>query len=83
MKREPVVIAGAGTALLEALIVLAVQMGWVSWNSDQIASLNNFIITFVALAALVVPLYFARARVTPIADPKTADGEAAELVKRG
>ena len=84
MKREPVAIAALIVAVLEMLIMMALTMGWISWDSEQIASFNNFVVALMALLVAVVPLvgaYFARARVTPIADPRDADG--AELIARG
>ena len=85
MKREPVMIGGLIVAVLEMFILMAMQMGWISWNGEQIASFNNFIVALAALAAVVIPLvgaYIARARVTPLVDPRTPDGDPAELVKK-
>lgn len=85
ISREPVVISGLVTAMLEALIMLALQMGWLSWNSEQIASFNNFIVAFMALAVAAIPLvaaYITRKKVTPVADPRTASGKPAKLVAK-
>jgi fumarate reductase subunit D len=85
MQREPVMISGLVTAVLEAFIMLALQMGWISWDEAQVASFNNFIVALMALGAVIVPLlaaYFARNRVTPVADPRTADGQPAQLVAK-
>ena len=79
MKREPVAIAALVVAVLEMLIMMALTMGWVSWNTEQVASFNNFVVALMALLVAVVPLvgaYFARAKVTPIADPRNGDGVA-------
>lgn len=81
LQREPVLTSALVTAVLEALIILAIQMGWVDWNADQIASVNNFVIALTMLLAVIVPAYFARGKVTPMAAPRTKDGEEAELVK--
>ena len=84
MKREPVAIAALIVAVLEMFIMMMLAMGWVSWNTEQVASFNNFIVALAALGVAVIPLagaYFARARVTPIADPRNADG--VELIARG
>ena len=65
--------------------MLALQMGWISWDSEQVASFNNFVVAFVAIAVAAVPLvaaYVARNRVTPVADPRTADGKPANLVAK-
>ena len=77
MKREPVAIAALVVAVLETFIFMALTMGWISWDSGQVASFNNFVVTLMALLVAVIPLagaYFARARVTPIADPRGAGG---------
>ena len=77
MKREPVAIAALVVAVLEMFIMMALTMGWISWDSGQVASFNNFVVALAALGVAVIPLagaYFARARVTPIADPRGADG---------
>ena len=79
MKREPVAIAALIVAVLEMFIMMMLAMGWVSWNTEQVASFNNFIVALAALGVAVIPLagaYFARARVTPVADPRGADGVA-------
>ena len=79
MKREPVAIAALIVAVLEMFIMMMLAMGWVSWNTEQVASFNNFIVALAALGVAVIPLagaYFARARVTPIADPRNGDGVA-------
>ena len=79
MKREPVAIAALIVAMLETFIFMALTMGWISWNTEQMASFNNFVVALAALGVAVIPLagaYFARARVTPIADPRNGDGVA-------
>ena len=83
MKREPVAIAALVVAVLEMFIMMALTMGWLSWDGNQVASFNNFIVAVAALLVVVVPLvgaYFARAKVTPIADPR--DGDGVQLVVR-
>ena len=85
MQREPVMLGGLVTAAIEAFIMLALQMGWISWNTEQVASFNNFVVALMALGAVVIPLavaYFARNRVTPMADPRTVDGKPAEIVAK-
>ena len=84
MKREPVAIAALIVAVLEMFIMMMLAMGWITWNSEQMASFNNFIVALAALGVAVIPLagaYFARAKVTPIADPRDVDG-AALVVKQ-
>ena len=85
MKREPVMLGGLIVAVLEMFILMCIQMGWISWDSGQVASFNNFIVALVALLAVGIPIagaYIARAKVTPLAAPRTLDGEPAELVKK-
>ena len=77
MKREPVAIAALVVAVLEMFLMMALTMGWISWDSSQVASFNNFVVALMALLVAVVPLagaYFARAKVTPISDPRNAAG---------
>ena len=79
MKREPVAIAALIVAMLETFIFMALTMGWITWNTEQVASFNNFVVALMALLVAVIPLagaYFARAKVTPIADPRDGDGVA-------
>lgn len=85
MKREPVMIGGLVVAVVEMFILMCVQMGWLSWDSQQIASFNNFVVAFIVLAAVAIPIvgaYIARSRVTPIADPKLPDDVIQELIAR-
>lgn len=82
--REPVMIGGLVVAVLEAFIFMALQMGWITWDTEQVASFNNFVVALIALGAVVIPLagaYIARAKVTPIADPRDADGNVVRLEK--
>lgn len=84
MKREPVMIGGLVVAFLEMFILMAIQMGWLSWDTQQVASFNNFIVASVALAAVILPLagaYVARSKVTPIADPRLPDDVIQRLKK--
>lgn len=81
MKREPVMIGAAVVAFLEMAILMAIQMGWIDWNTQQIASFNNFVISLVALAGLLIPLFIARSKVTPVADPRLPDDIIEQLKK--
>jgi len=81
--QEPVMIAGLVTAVLEMLIMFALQMGWIAWNTEQLASFNNLVVAIAALAVAIVPVataYYAREKVTPVANPRNADG--VELVAK-
>ena len=80
ISNEPVMVGGLVIALFGAAVLWAMQMGWLDWDSEQLASFNKFI---AALVALVVPMavaYFVRKRVTPVANPRNADG--VELVAK-
>lgn len=85
IQREPVMIGGLLVAVLQMFFVMAIQLGWLDWNSDQIASVNNFIVALVQLLVLGIPIivaYFIRNRVTPVADPRTPDGEEAVIISK-
>ena len=80
--REPVMFGGLIVAVIEMGILMAMQMNWVNWNAEQLASFNNFVIALVALGAPIVGAYIARRKVTPLADPHTASGETAVLLPK-
>ncbi len=85
---QPVVnstyIASAVQVMIMAGLGMAVQVGWLALNTDQLGSIENFIKAFLALAVLIAPqviaAYWARKRVTPLAAPHTADGQPAMIV---
>ncbi len=88
MTREPVLSAQAIAAAVSAVIMLglgmAVSLGWLSLNSDQMGSIEKFVGALLALCVLVGPqlvaAFWARRLVTPTAAPKTADGQPAAIV---
>jgi len=80
VKREPVALAGAVILALNAIIAWLMAMGWLSWDSEQVASFENLILVLVELAVLIVPLYIARRQVTPVAAPRNNEG--VELVAK-
>jgi hypothetical protein len=66
MKNEPVMLAGAVVALVEAAIVMSVALGWLKLDDAQLASIMG---TVVALAAVITPLIggvWARSKVRPL-----------------
>ena len=71
---EPVLIGGLVIALFGAAVLWAMQMGWLDWDSEQLASFNNLVAALVALVVPVAVAYFVRKKVTPVANPKSADG---------
>ena len=87
MSKDPVVnstyIAGAVQAVIMLGIGMAVSLGWVTLNPEQMGSIEKFVTALLALVVLVAPqlvaAFWARNRVTPIADPKV-NGEPAALV---
>ncbi|MFN8470173.1 MAG: hypothetical protein U0X20_31755 [Caldilineaceae bacterium] len=87
MSKDPVVnstyIAGAVQAVIMLGIGMAVSLGWVTLNPEQMGSIEKFVTALLALVVLVAPqlvaAFWARNRVTPIADPKV-DGQPAALV---
>ena len=88
MNREPVLSAQAIAAAVSAVIMLglgmAVSLGWISLNDTQMGSIEKFVGALLALAVLVGPqlvaAFWARRKVTPLAAPKTADGQPAAIV---
>lgn len=87
MTREPVLSAQGIAAAVSAVIMLglgmAVSLGWIDLNETQMGSIEKFVTALLALLVLVAPqlvaAFWARQRVTPIADPKV-DGQPAALV---
>ena len=85
---QPVVnstyIASAVQVMIMAGLGMAVQVGWLTLNTDQLGSIENFVKAFLALVVLIAPqiiaAFWARKRVTPIESPHTADGAPAALV---
>lgn len=88
MKSEPVISAQAIAAAVSAVIMLglgmAVSLGWLVLNPDQMGAVQQFVTAVLGLAVLVGPqlvaAFWARRQVTPIADPKTPSGEPAAIV---
>lgn len=88
MSKEPVISAQAIAAAISAVIMLglgmAVSLGWISLNDTQMGSIEKFVGALLALAVLVGPqlvaAFWARRKVTPLAAPKTADGQTAVIV---
>lgn len=87
MKNSPVVAYTSIGAAVSAVIMLglgmAVSLGWISLNPDQMGSVQAFVTAVIALVTLVVPplvgAWLAQKKVTPIAAPKL-DGQPAALV---
>ena len=68
--REPLAIRGALVALVAAILNLVVAFG-VNLNAEQVGAIN----AVVGLAATAVVVVWSRGSVTPVDDPRGADGE--------
>ncbi len=84
MKSEPVLVAGgiAGGIILLIVSFLVMMVSLEVWQLTlaQIATIRDFAARLVGLIALIVALpvvtaWFARKKVTPLADPRAPDGE--------
>jgi hypothetical protein len=83
MKSEPVVsaqaIAAAVSTTILALVAMLVSLGVFSLDTKQMGAIEAFLAALGALAVLVGPqlaaAWWARSKVTPVANPKAANGE--------
>jgi len=82
VKREPVLIAGAVILALNGIIAWLISMQIINLNSEQLASTENLILVLVELVVIIAPLYLARRKVTPVSDPRDADGDPVQLVAK-
>ena len=78
-RNEPV-IWGAITSFILAGVAMAVALGWFNLDTTQMGAVELFVMAAVGLAAILVPMIVARSKVTPVSNPKTADGQPAQLV---
>ena len=69
MKREPVAIINAIIALIEAGIAVAVGFG-LDWSGEQVA----LVMAAVVALGTVIKTILVREQVTPLADPRNAQG---------
>ena len=67
--REPLAVAGAIVALVQALLGAVVLMGWWTLTPEQTAAW----MTVIALAGTAVVVVWSRGKVTPVADPRLPD----------
>jgi len=72
VQEEPVVTAGAVAGALGAILVMLVSLGVIDLTGEQQAAIMGAV---VAVLPIVMALW-ARAQVTPLADPRDEDGEA-------
>lgn len=68
--REPLAVRGAVVMAVEAILHLAVLLGWAPLTGEQEAQ-AMLVIGLVGTAVVVV---WSRGRVTPVAAPRAADG---------
>lgn len=66
MREEPVLVAGAIVALIEAAIVMTVAMGWLNLDGTQQAAIMMFVVALVAVVAPPLGALWARTKVRPI-----------------
>lgn len=77
--RQPVM-WGAITAFILSGLTMAVAVGWLDLDPSQMTAVETFVMAGVGLAAILVPMWFASRKVTPVSAPHTADGQPAQLV---
>ena len=80
MNREPVLTAGAISGVIMAGLAMAVSLGWLRLDEEQMGSIQTFLVAALALGVPVVGALIARRFVTPTAAPRTPEGEPAVLV---
>lgn len=68
MNREPLITAAIVTSIIGALITLLKAFG-VPLTADQQAAISSFVV----LVAPLLMAFFARSKVTPLADPRDED----------
>jgi hypothetical protein len=71
VSREPLAVAGAIVAVLQTLLTVVVGMGWWDLTAEQVALWVGLIGVSGTAAVVVVT----RGKVTPVADPRGAEGE--------
>lgn len=71
MTREPVVIANSVAALISAVIVALVALGYLPWDEVQQAAVMGVVVAAVNIVAAM----WTRPQVTPLNSPRDADGQ--------
>ena len=71
MQREPLVVRAAAVAFAQAVLTTVVLMGWWNISAEQTAAWMGVI----ALGGTLAVVLASRGKVTPVDDPKGADGE--------
>lgn len=90
MKNEPVLtytgLGGLVSAVIMMGFAMAVSLGWLTLVPEQMSAIEQFIGAVVALVVVVAPplvgAVIARNKVTPVSNPRMANGQPAMLVPR-
>lgn len=80
MKNEPVLTAAAISGLVMAFLTMAVSLGWVQLSPEQMKAVEQFVLPAVAIFLPIAAAVWARRQVTPVAAPRTKEGEEAILM---
>ena len=70
MNREPLVVSAALVALAQGVLTAVVLMGWWDLSAEQTAAWMGVI----ALAGTATVVVLTRGKVTPLTDPRDAQG---------
>lgn len=79
LNREPSVIIPAVSAVVSAAIKVAVLLGWVTWDADQLAGISLLVDAVLALASALL----VRSVVTPVASPRLPEGTTVTTTSAG
>ena len=82
---EPVMnsaqLAGLLIALVKAALVMLTSLGLVSWDTNQQAAINAFVVAVIDVGIVLATMYFgARGKVTAVNDPAIQDEGTGKLV---
>ena len=75
LKHEPVLAAAGVVALVEALIVMAVLLGWLDLSTEQTAAVMTFVAALIAVCAPLAGAFVARRKVFPLAKLERDEAE--------
>jgi hypothetical protein len=80
MKSEPVLTAGAIAGVIMAGLGMAVALGWLRLDEGQMQAIQAFVLPALGLVLPIAAAWYARSKVTPVAAPKTQDGQQGVIV---
>jgi len=72
IQREPVGIVALVVAFIQACILAAITLDYITWTTEQTVVVMAVVVAGGAIATWIISRYF----VTPLADPKDRDGNA-------